>query len=144
MKHFIVLAVVLFTSYTSIFAQNGDAVKGVWLNNEKNAKLEVYKSGNSYFGKIIWSKDMFEADGKTSKKDINNSNEKLRSRNLLNLNILSGLTYDDGEWTGGELYDPKSGKTYKSKMKLKGGNLEIRGYVGSPMFGKTMVWTRVS
>lgn len=63
---------------------------------------------------------------------------------MLNLVILSGFICDDGEWTGSELYDPKSGKIYKSKMKLKEGTLEIRGYVGSPVFGKTTVWTKVS
>ena len=107
-------------------------------------KVEIYRLGDKFAGKIIWTKDMYEADSKTLKKDSRNSDEKLRSRSILNLDILTGFTYDDGQWTGGEIYDPKSGKTYDSKMKIKGGSLEIRGYVGSPMFGKTTVWTRVS
>ena len=144
MKQFIVLTAVLFTSFTAILAQNADGVKGIWLNDEKSAKLEIYKSGDKYSGKIIWAKEIYEPDGKTLKKDSKNSNENLRSRSILNLVILSGYTYDDGEWTGGELYDPKSGKTYKGKMKLKGNNLEVRGYIGSPMFGKSTIWTRVS
>ncbi len=144
MKQFIVLTAFLFISFTAILAQNADVVKGVWLNNEKDAKVEIYKSGDKYFGKIIWTKEMYEPDSKTLKKDSKNSNEKLRTRSILNLIILSGFTYDDGEWTGGEVYDPKSGKTYKSKMKLKGSNLEVRGYIGSPMFGRTIVWTRAS
>ena len=81
------------------------------MNETKDAKVEIYKSGNKYFGKIIWGKEIFEPDGKTSKKDSKNSNEELRNRNMLNMIILSDFTYDDGEWTGGELYDPKSGKT---------------------------------
>ena len=144
MKKFMILTAILFSSFATVFAQHADDVNGVWLNAEKNGKVEIYKSGDKYSGKIIWGKDIYESDGKTPKTDSKNSNENLRSRNILNLNILSGFTYDDGEWTGGELYDPKTGKTYKSKMKLKGSNLEIRGYVGSPMFGKTTVWTRVS
>lgn len=144
MKKIMILIAVLFTSFSTIFAQDADLVKGVWLNETKDAKVEIYKSGNKYFGKIIWGKEIFESDGKTSKKDSKNSNEELRNRNMLNMIILSGFTYDDGEWTGGELYDPKSGKTYKSKMKLKGNSLEIRGYVGSPMFGKTTSWTKTS
>lgn len=143
MKKFIALSILFFTSFT-IFAQRADDIKAVWMNKEKDAKVEIYKSGDKYYGKISWIKDMYEADGKTLKKDSKNSNEKQRNRTIINMDILSGFSYDDGEWTGGELYDPKSGKTYKSKMKLRDGNLEIRGYVGSPMFGKTTVWTRVS
>lgn len=144
MKQLILLAGILFTSFTAIHAQQADLVKGIWMNEEKNAKLEIYKSGDKYFGKIIWAKEMYEADGRTLKKDHKNPNEQLRNRSLLNLVILSGYQYDDGEWTGGELYDPKSGKTYRSKMKLNRANLEVRGYIGSPMFGKTTTWTRVS
>ncbi|MFT3912121.1 MAG: DUF2147 domain-containing protein [Ferruginibacter sp.] len=144
MKKIMIVAAVLFTSVTACFAQKADAVKAVWLNDKKDAKVEIYKSGDKYFGKIIWLKEMYETDGKTIKKDSKNSNEALRNRDLVNMVILSGFTFDDDEWTGGELYDPKSGKTYKSNMKLKNGNLEIRGYVGSPMFGKTTVWTKAS
>ena len=137
-------AAVILSLFTTMLAQDADGVKGFWMNETKDAKVEIYKSGNKYFGKIIWGKDLFEPDGKTPKKDTKNSNEELRNRNMLNMVILSGFSYDEGEWTGGELYDPRTGKTYKSKMKLKGNSLEIRGYVGSPMFGKTTVWTKTS
>ncbi len=139
-----IVATLLLGSIMAVMAQNADVIKGVWVNEAKDAKVEIYKSGNKYSGKITWVKDMYEKDGKTIKKDNKNPDEKLRNQSIVNLQILSGFTYDDNEWTGGELYDPKSGKTYKSKMKLKGNTLEIRGYVGSPMFGKTTTWTRVS
>lgn len=143
MKKMMMLAAILFTSFAAVLAQSPDLVKGVWINNEKDAKIEIYKSGDKYFGKIIWAVNMYEADGKTLKKDSRNSDEQLRSRTIQNMVILSGFIYSDGEWTGGEIYDPKSGKTYKSKMKIKGNSLEIRGYVGNPMFGKTSTWTRL-
>jgi uncharacterized protein (DUF2147 family) len=144
MKKMMVLAAVLFTSFSAVFAQDPDAVKGVWLNDGKDAKVEIYKSSDKYFGKIIWTVNMYEADGKTLRKDSKNTNEQLRTRTIQNMVILTGCTYSDGEWSGGEIYDPKSGKTYKSKLKIKGNSLEVRGYVGSPMFGKTTVWTRIS
>ena len=144
MKKAIVLIGALITTMATLFAQNADVVKGTWMNDSKDAKVEIYKSGDKYFGKIIWAENMYEADGKTLKKDSKNTNEEMKSRTILNMVILSGFTYDDGEWTGGEIYDPKSGKTYKSKMKIKGNSLEVRGYVGNPMFGKTTTWTRLS
>jgi uncharacterized protein (DUF2147 family) len=144
MKKLLIMATVLFSSITFLFAQSADGVKGTWVNETKDAKVEIYKAGDKWAGKITWLKDMYEADGKTPRKDVKNNDANLRSRTIINLNILTGFSYDDGEWTGGELYDPKSGKTYKSKMKISSGKLEIRGYVGSPMFGKTTVWTKAS
>lgn len=144
MKKLIVLGFALITAFTAVLAQQGTDIRGVWMNENKDAKVEIYKSGDKYAGKIIWLKEMYEPDGKTLKKDSRNPDAKLRQRTILNLNILESFTYDDGEWTGGNLYDPKSGKLYNSKMKLKGSRLEIRGYIGSPMFGKTTTWTRSS
>ncbi len=142
MKKILIVLTVLFSSITSLFAQNADGVKGTWLNETKDVKVEIYRSGDKYAGKITWMKNVYEADGKTVKKDIHNEDASLRNRTLINLNILTSFSFDDGEWTGGSLYDPRSGKTYKSKMKLRDGNLEIRGYIGSPMFGKTTTWTK--
>lgn len=144
MKKYVLILKMLIAVVAAASAQTADDIKGVWMSADKDAKIEIYKSGNLYSGRIIWGKDIYEQDGKTPRTDIKNSNTALRTRSMLNLVILSGFSYADGEWSGGELYDPKTGKTYKSKMKLKQNSLEIRGYVGSPMFGKTTVWTRVS
>lgn len=123
-------------------AQTGKNIVGKWFNQEKDGKVEIYERGNKYYGKLIWMKDQFESDGKTLRKDSKNKDTKLRSRTLLNTVILNDFVYEDGKWTGGEVYDPKSGKTYSSEMKLKGETLEIRGYIGNPMFGQTSVFTR--
>ena len=66
--------VILFTIFVfanlKAFSQNtiGDKILGVWLSETKEGKIQVYRIGNRYFGKLIWSNQMFEADGKTSKK----------------------------------------------------------------------------
>ena len=124
------------------FAQNAGAIVGVWLNQEKDAKIEIYKSGEKYYGKLIWGKNIFEADGKTSKKDTKNSDASLRSRNLLNLVILKDFVYDDGEWTDGTIYDPKNGKTYSCVMTIENNTLHITGYIGFTWIGRTVVWTK--
>ena len=121
-----------------------DRILGVWLSEEKDGKIEIYKSGNKYLGKLIWGKTIFEADGITSKKDTKNTDEKLRTRNLKDLVMLTDFVYEDGEWTDGKIYDPKSGKTYSSTMKLQGNTLSLRGYVGISLLGRTSVWTRVN
>jgi uncharacterized protein (DUF2147 family) len=60
------------------------------------------------------------------------------------MTIVSGLKKDGDEYTGGEILDPKNGKVYKSKLSVQEGGrkLEVRGYVGVPMFGRSQVWLR--
>jgi uncharacterized protein (DUF2147 family) len=63
---------------------------------------------------------------------------------MIGMTILSGLRKDGNEYTGGEILDPSKGKTYKSKAALKdnGSKLEVRGYIGAPMFGRSQTWVR--
>jgi len=146
MKKVIYVFVLAFFFSIKMEAQvitEGDKVLGVWLSEEKDGKVEIYKAGNKYMGKLIWSNKMYEADGVTSKKDLKNAEEKLRNRNLKDLLLLTDFIFEDGAWTEGKIYDPKSGKTYSSTMKLQGNTLNIRGYVGISLLGRTTVWTRV-
>ncbi|MFC0251378.1 DUF2147 domain-containing protein [Massilia consociata] len=63
---------------------------------------------------------------------------------IVGMTILSGLKKEGNEYTGGEILDPAKGKTYKSKATLKdnGNKLEVRGYIGAPMFGRSQTWVR--
>ena len=130
----------LLTRFTSVSAQQADAIKGVCVNTDKDLKMEFSQTGSVFNGRIVWSANMYDADGKTLKKDVNNERQELKSRPILDRVIFSGLSYSDGQWTGGGLYDPGGGKTYKCKIRLKSGVLQIRGYAG--IFGKTTEWTR--
>lgn len=52
---------------------------------------------------------------------------------------------DKGMWDGGEIMDPNNGKTYKVRLKPADGgkSLDVRGYVGAPLLGRTQTWIRV-
>jgi uncharacterized protein (DUF2147 family) len=61
------------------------------------------------------------------------------------MTIMWGVKKDgDNEWSGGQILDPGKGKTYKVKLTLKddGQKLDVRGYVGMPMLGRTQTWIR--
>ncbi len=92
-------------------AQKNDDVVGIWMNEAKNGKIEIYRSGDKYFGKLIWATNLVDANG-MSRTDVNNPDDTLNSRPLLNVIFLTGFIYDDGSWENGKVYDPKSGKTY--------------------------------
>jgi uncharacterized protein (DUF2147 family) len=58
--------------------------------------------------------------------------------------ILSGMNYQGaGNWSGGTIYDPRSGRTYRARLQLLDAeHLNVRGFVGIEMLGRTQVWTR--
>jgi uncharacterized protein (DUF2147 family) len=60
------------------------------------------------------------------------------------MEILRHMRPDGDEWSGGEILDPESGKTYRARMKLIDGGrrLVIRGYIGLPLFGRSQTWVR--
>lgn len=143
------LAVVLLTvaGRMTATAQTEDStamnkILGEWLTAEGTSKIEIYKDGNEFLGRISWLKEP-ERDGKP-RVDDKNPDAAQRSRPLMGLTILRGFTYDgDNEWTGGKIYDPKSGNDYSAKMELVDDHtLHLRGYVLVPLFGRTETWTR--
>jgi uncharacterized protein (DUF2147 family) len=141
MKFFSLTVLFLLFAFTAN-SQNADAIVGKWLTAKKDAKIEIFKQNNKYFGKIVWLSEPNE-DGKP-KVDKENPEEKLRSRPIMGLLLLKDFIYvGDNKWKDGEIYDPKSGKTYSCKMNLENPNkLEIRGYIGISLFGRTEVWTK--
>ena len=117
---------------------------GTWTNEEGEARFEIYRCQNDQLcGKIIWLKEPLR-DGKP-KTDIQNPDAKLRSRPVMGMVMMEGFKHDSGnEWESGTIYDPKSGKTYSCNLKMQGKNkLEVRGYIGFSMIGRSQTWTRV-
>jgi uncharacterized protein (DUF2147 family) len=57
---------------------------------------------------------------------------------------MSGLKKNGDQYTGGQILDPDNGKVYKSRLTLHddGQRLEVRGYIGVPLFGRSQVWVR--
>jgi uncharacterized protein (DUF2147 family) len=126
-------------------ADNPDAVVGTWLNGTKRGHVQIYKQGNNYFGKLVWLIEPTDPITKKPKLDVKNPDEKLKSRPLMNMNIMTNFEFDGGTvWDEGKIYNPEDGKTYSCKMTLKDPNtLDVRGYVGISLIGKTQTWTRV-
>ena len=139
-----VFAVILLLLSIGSFAQTlpADKIVGVW--QCEDYKIEVFKSGNTYSAKLLWSKDMFETDGKTPKKDSKNPDAKLKTRPVQGITHITGLVYEDGGYVDGKLYSVQDGNTYSLKGRLKAADeLETRGYKGVPMLGKTFRWKRI-
>lgn len=117
-------------------------IEGRWLSEEKNGEVEMYKEGNKFFGRLIRVKNNTE----TKNLDIHNPDEKERDKLVVGKVIVKDLKKDGDEWSGGTIYDPKSGKTYKSMAELDDGGkiLKLRGYIGFSLLGRTSKWTRIT
>jgi len=63
---------------------------------------------------------------------------------IIGMTILWGLRKDGEQFSGGEILDPKNGKIYRAKMKLldNGAKLEVRGFIGISLLGRSQTWVR--
>lgn len=140
MKSLPVLLLALMSA-ASTFADSPAAIAGTWLSGDGDGLIEIRVDGEEIRGSILGAP---EEDPDRPTTDIHNPDPALRDRPLIGLEILSGFDYDgDGAWSGGFIYDPNSGKTYRCKLQLKDPNtLHLRGYIGISLLGRTDVWTR--
>jgi uncharacterized protein (DUF2147 family) len=148
MKKIIYLfSLLLFTSFgSSLKAQDvaGDAIIGVWESGSGKARVNIIKSGNYYYGRIVWLREPLNEEGKP-KVDKNNPDETLRKTPLLGMRMLASFEYKgDNLWEDGTIYDPESGSPYNCKISLEDkSTMNIRGFVGISAFGRTDVWKRL-
>ena len=105
---------------------------------ERDAVVKISKCGATVCGRI--HKYLVTPPNGAGQKDINNPDKKLRNRTLLGTAILTGFTPDGDIWRG-KVYDPKTGKTYRSEVSLNSANsLKMKGCVAFLCQGQN--WTR--
>jgi len=146
----IVSACICLALAAACYAAGADDILGVWNNEEKDARIEVLKCADTYCGRIIWLKDPNYPAGSTEgtpgtpRLDNHNPDPARRTRPIFGLQIVKNFVFaGDSLWKGGTVYDPKNGKTYSGKIKLVSPDqLDLRGYIGIPLLGRTTTWTR--
>lgn len=123
---------------------NADAIVGFWKTGDSKAIVEIYKQGDKYFGKIVWLAEPNDPETGKPKVDKKNEDEKLRTRPILGLVNLRDFKFIKNKlWEEGKIYDPKSGEDYSCTIRLIDDNtIEVRGYVGISLFGRTDTWKR--
>lgn len=131
--------IVLVGSTTFIKAQQtADNVIGKYMTAENKAMVEISKHDNKYYGKFLWTK----TEGKLDEK---NPVVAERTKTLKGMEFLKDFTFDGkSTWNNGTIYDPENGKTYSCKMTAdEKGNLNVRGYIGVSLIGRTSMWVKV-
>jgi len=128
---------------TSAFAQLSPA--GTWKTiDDKTGKprglVEISETNGVYSGKLV--KTFVD---NSDKRVCDKCTDARKDQPIIGMTILSGLRKTgDNEWSGGEILDPESGKIYKSKMALAddGARLNVRGFIGVSLLGRTQTWQR--
>lgn len=137
------LILVVFCLLSSVlYAQvAADKIIGVYLTEQKDAKVRIYKVKGKYYGKIIWMKIPRKANGKLLL-DEKNPNPALRNKPVLGLVMISNFVYSKGEWINGRIYGPKDGIVVKGTLKvLANRNLEMK--ISYMMMSKKWIWKRI-
>lgn len=144
-KLFGLLLLGLFSMQLVAQDYKADDLLGLWLNEDKDGHVKIYLENGKYFGRLIWLKNPIDEETGKKKLDKHNDDDELQKRPLQDLLLLKDFVYDDGEWEDGEIYDPKSGKTYSCYIKMEEiGKIKVRGYIGISLIGRTTYWTRVN
>ncbi len=138
MKKFAFAFAALFVGVLS-FAQ----IEGKWKTiDDETGKaksiVEITKnSKGQYVGKIV------QLLAKPENNTCVKCTDDRKNKPLLGLEIIRGLNKDGNEFAGGTITDPKTGKTYRCTIKREGDKLNVRGYVGFSLIGRTQTWHKV-
>jgi len=126
--------IAVFAAAFAVPAQSASP-EGLWLVEEQTGRIRIEKCGNEMWGFLAWEKE--------PSNDTNNPNPALRNKPMVGVAILLGMKpVDDDRWEG-NVYNPRDGKTYTSKIRmLPSGQLEIKGCVLGFLCGGEN-WTRL-
>lgn len=137
----------LLTSFVLLFGviAYAQSAVGTWKTvDDKTGKekshVKIYETKNGTLqGEVV----KILTPGKENAKCTDCKGDK-KDKPINGLTMLWGMKKDGDGWTGGTILDPNSGKEYKCKMKLVDKNtLEVRGFIGVSLLGRTQTWTRV-
>jgi len=134
-----------FIAYFNALASDNTSAIGYWTtisdeDNKPRSVIQIINNQGYLEGRIL---KVYAKEG--DHELCINCGGKLKNTPIIGLKFLWGMIPDgDKTWSGGQILDPKTGKTYKCKMRLTndGKELSVRGYVGISVFGRTQIWVR--
>ena len=122
----------------------GQSPVGTWKTiddetGKEKSYVEIYEKDGKLYGKVSKILTKGKEDAKCDK-----CSGALKNKPIQGMVILYDLKKSGNEWTGGKILDPNSGKEYKATVKLNGKDkLDVRGYVGISLVGRTQTWIKV-
>lgn len=119
---------------------------GLWKNiddvtGKPKALIRISENKGELEGRI---EQLFRPAGEDQNPKCVKCEGVLKDQPIVGMVFMSGLKKSGDEYNGGEILDPDNGKVYKSKLTLVDGGkkVNVRGYIGIPMLGRSQVWVR--
>jgi uncharacterized protein (DUF2147 family) len=126
------------------YAQATDPAIGVWKTiddktNQPASLIKIEEVNGLLQGTIIKT---FPAPGEPPLVYCNLCKDDRKDKPLIGMKIMNGLKKDGvGTWSDGKILDPKEGEIYRVKVATEDGKkMDVRGYIGVPLLGRTQVW----
>ncbi len=118
---------------------------GVWRTTDDKTgqpkgEVRVFQQDGRWFGRITRVYDSKDAQSR-----CDDCQDERKGKAILGLTIVRNMTLADGEYAGGDILDPDTGKVYRCKFRLEDGGekLVVRGFIGFSLLGRTQTWVRV-
>ena len=142
--HHLIFGTFLFVSYSN--AQSIDPIFGVWKTidektNQPSSLIRLDEKNGELIGTVT---ELIPTPGETLVTHCNLCKDERKGKPIVGMVIMKGLKKSSpGSWSGGEILDPEEGEIYKVKVTMVNDKtLEIRGYIGIPLLGRTQTWVR--
>jgi uncharacterized protein (DUF2147 family) len=134
----------LLAASSLAFAGN-DSPVGVWKTIDDNTGqpkglVQITEAGGVLTGKVIKSFKPLEGD----KQFCTACKDERKGQPIIGLTILTGLKKNGDKYEGGNILDPENGNVYDCKMTMleDGKKLNVRGFLGISLLGRTQTWVR--
>jgi uncharacterized protein (DUF2147 family) len=141
---YIVLSISIFSSYGN--AQSNDPVLGIWKTidektNQPSSLIRLDEKNSELIGVVT---ELIPTPGEVLVTHCNLCKDERKGKPIIGMIIMKGLKrVAPGNWSGGEILDPEEGEIYKVKITMVNDKtLEVRGYIGVPLLGRTQIWVR--
>ncbi len=143
------LALCVLLPFSCLLAVDLGSPVGYWKTKDDHtghdtSVVRLYKNKQGLLVGKVWH--IYLVDGQQLSDRCVKCEGELKDHPMLGLPIFpKGLFYQDKEWVGGEILDPKSGSVYRCELSLEEGGreLKVRGYIGIPLLGRTQTWSRI-
>lgn len=133
--------------FSSAFAVT-DSPIGYWktiddISGKPKSIVQISQTAdNSLVGKVV---KIFPSPGKTEGELCNACRGDKQNQPIVGMVIITGLKGHAEQWKHGEILDPENGRTYSCSLRVAkhGNELDVHGYIGMPMLGRTQTWERI-
>ena len=118
---------------------------GLWktvddATGKEKAAIRITEAGGIFTGKIEKLLDSAKQNAKCDE-----CTDSRKGQPILGLTIIRNIKKGESHWEGGDILDAANGKVYRARLTLSDDNkkLDVKGYIGTPLFGRTQTWSRI-